>query len=155
MNWTYTTFRQTEMRGLHDWTLPSPAFPFVSFCLLREQTEGKGGEDTRRIATQFGSYGLPSIWNCYLMVLHGVRLYDLVSYVYIYIACFCVFRFFAWAVSRKTPIPLMIFLQYFKVIFTIFSRCFHDIFMRCSYYFHDICVGCWMSLSNVGAKSQK
>ena len=55
MNRTYTTFRQTEMRGPHDWTLPSPAFPFVSFCLLREQTERKGREDTRRIATQFVS----------------------------------------------------------------------------------------------------
>ena len=43
---------------------------------------------------------------CYLMVLHGIALYDLVSYI-IYFACFCVFRFVARAVSRKTPIPLI------------------------------------------------
>ena len=41
---------------------------------------------------------------CYLMVLHGIALYGLVSYV-IYFACFCVFRFVAQALSRKTPIP--------------------------------------------------
>ena len=41
---------------------------------------------------------------CYLMVLHGIALYDLVSYV-IYFACFCVFPFVALAVSRKTPTP--------------------------------------------------
>ena len=38
------------------------------------------------------------------MVLHGIALYDLVSYV-IYFAYFCVFRFVARALSRKTPIP--------------------------------------------------
>ena len=43
---------------------------------------------------------------CYLMVLHGIALYDLVFYI-IYFAFFCVFRFVARAVSRKTPIPLM------------------------------------------------
>ena len=42
----------------------------------------------------------------YLMVLHGIALCDLVSYI-IYFACFCVFRFVARAVSRKTPIPLI------------------------------------------------
>ena len=41
---------------------------------------------------------------CYLLVLHGIALYDLVSYV-IYFAYFCVFRFVARALSRKTPIP--------------------------------------------------
>ena len=45
---------------------------------------------------------------CYLMVLHGNALYDLVFYI-IYFAFFCVFRFVAWAVSRKTPIPLILF----------------------------------------------
>ena len=34
------------------------------------------------------------------MVLHGIALYDLVSYI-IYFACFCVFLFVARAVSRK------------------------------------------------------
>ena len=43
---------------------------------------------------------------CYLMALHGIALYDLVSYI-IYFACFCVFRFVARAVSRKTPIPFV------------------------------------------------
>ena len=42
------------------------------------------------------------------MVLHGIALYDLVSYI-IYLACFCVFRFVARAVSRKTPILLIDF----------------------------------------------
>ena len=42
------------------------------------------------------------------MVLHGITLDDLVSYV-IYLACFCVLRFVARAVSRKTPIPLIVF----------------------------------------------
>ena len=42
------------------------------------------------------------------MVLHGIALYDLVSYIiYLAIACFCVFCFVARAVSRKTPIPLI------------------------------------------------
>ena len=41
------------------------------------------------------------------MVLHGIALYDLVSYI-IYFACFCVFRFVARAVSRKTPILLIV-----------------------------------------------
>ena len=40
------------------------------------------------------------------MVLHGIALYDLVFYI-IYFAFFCVFRFVARAVSRKTPIPLI------------------------------------------------
>ena len=44
---------------------------------------------------------------CYLMVLHGIALYDLVFYI-IYFAFFCVFRFVARAVSRKTPIPLIL-----------------------------------------------
>ena len=46
---------------------------------------------------------------CYLLVLHGIALYDLVSYV-IYFACYCVVRFVARAVSRKTqtPIPLIV-----------------------------------------------
>ena len=47
------------------------------------------------------------------MVLHGIALYDLVSYV-IYFACSCVVRFVARAVSRKTPIPLI--LQYSKEV---------------------------------------
>ena len=38
------------------------------------------------------------------MVLHGIALYDLVFYT-IYFACYCIVRFVAWAVSRKTPIP--------------------------------------------------
>ena len=42
------------------------------------------------------------------MVLHGIALYDLVFYI-IYFAFFCVFRFVARAVSRKTPIPLIIY----------------------------------------------
>ena len=46
---------------------------------------------------------------CYLMVLHGIALYDLVSYI-IYFACFCVFRFVARAVSRKTPILFIVYI---------------------------------------------
>ena len=59
------------------------------------------------------------VWYCIdfiPLVLHGIALYGLVSYV-IYIACFCVFRFVAWAVSRKTPIPLIYNFILFNVYF--------------------------------------
>ena len=47
------------------------------------------------------------------MVLHGIALYDLVSYI-IHFACFCIFRFVARAVSRKTPILLIIYIFFTK-----------------------------------------
>ena len=40
------------------------------------------------------------------MVLYGIALHDLVSYV-IYFACYCVVSFVAQAVSRKTLIPFI------------------------------------------------
>ena len=59
------------------------------------------------------------------MVLHGIALHDLVSYT-IYLACFCVFRFVARAVSRKTPIPLILLYFYTRFLKLFFSGIFND-----------------------------
>ena len=62
--------------------------------------------------------GIYFVTLCICYLLYGIALYDLVSYV-IYIACFCVFRFVAQAVSRKTPIPsIHILLQNMLHIFS-------------------------------------
>ena len=53
------------------------------------------------------------------MVLHGIALYDLVFYT-IYFACYCVVRFVARAVSRKTPIPLIFYIFLSFLFFYLF-----------------------------------
>ena len=60
----------------------------------------------------------------------GIALDDLVFYT-IYFACYCVVRFVARAVSRKTPIPLMIIIIATIVIIIIVIIISPGIKMRC------------------------